>query len=1276
MSMFKLQIVLVPPRALELQTPNVPVNSTPNNSMNWQNNSNARIRFPSFNSKQNNSMMNGNYSNASFMINNEVNRNLRNTRMKLNQMIAYRNYLFQKNCKKFLVFINLQSDLNDLADEILVKFNKIYPAYHEDLNILTIQDINGNDLDPEFHIKDVFNTSNVVKVLIDNDIDWNNFQYFGSKFGSNATHKRRKLNPRANNMSNTTMVTTNSTSLRFTTPMVHEIHRDIDSVMMDDSMDKSMDKSIDRSILPPPSKPQAPQIRISSGLDHSKVLTTAQGQLDTVSKSEIVDPDKSRQHLLPSQPPPIVLAGQSSPKGTLLGTPVMSVITPNKLTASEQKLYSTSNQLTDTVIHHSPTALVSTADLPPPLKTPRSDNDSISKTNNITNILPFEESDNIKISTKKANNDHNQSIIEDYKESTIPISKFERPSALSKAMRASLQRQQSTIANDRGSPVKNGPLSDDMADNVHLAELPTQNNLINNHIPRPVGNTSKTKSILEKIMEQQSNTNSTFNEISGKKQQKKVKEVKKRQIINHNNYTPNKNVEKATENQITQSISSFDVTKPFGTSFTVTQDKLTTQPSSLENHTEIKQKEINTTVSQNKNKPVSKYSTVPMKSNVPISDTSKTSPSHTVIIKMITEKGASENSPEPQFNKLSNKQLKGDNLVNKIHETASNVTQTKENLNHDATRQSNIAIHSSDITFSDIADKWPKSNSPLNIKISKILDIQTGNTTNELLNKKVTSSSQSFVPINRVLSTDIPNITASQSLPKPHINNDQEEDANTSIINTSFQKSDLIKMFENDNLDNLPWLSKSRHSTAQRVIGKARSKPYLTVLNKDIDNSKPDPRNILPSRTPRNAAQKASMKMSGNYSMFQESGLPINENNFNGSEEFGSYSESGGEFESSSSSGIMTDVSSDEEDIATLAKAAPNVPVTKPVLKESIVSHSLTNSEDESSAKAINNNITEAITNKGNYSNETAQPPIQLTKPVGKGTAPSNTDHLLDTDLSDLEASINMDTMGSNPVNEVATSSKVIGKIVTSSKSKQAPPTEAREVTPHLSNTTTSSQFAEGRTPETIILSDEDSEKNTSSINKKSTFKPSKSEKNHKQSKPKRFLSVRDRKTAAFMEYLNHPKVGDDLLLDIQSTDSAEDEPLSSSSDSEISIKEIKTVSTPLDLSRNGSDLYDADLASATNKSRSPSSMLHSIQPKSASNNGRNGLEAVTNTSSGVASMIQRINNSSTSDVQGPMSIAIAPSSDAISDHEIDNDIPETSSDYESSGVELDDQTF
>ena len=81
----------------------------------------------------------------------------------------------------------------------------------------------------------------------------------------------------------------------------------------------------------------------------------------------------------------------------------------------------------------------------------------------------------------------------------------------------------------------------------------------------------------------------------------------------------------------------------------------------------------------------------------------------------------------------------------------------------------------------------------------------------------------------------------------------RNEPDNKSHSNTSIHKTDFLKLMEGGSTDFPPWFG--QHGS--------KGKPYTTVLHKDIDNSKPDPRNIIPRDTPRSAAKKAAQLLSG-----------------------------------------------------------------------------------------------------------------------------------------------------------------------------------------------------------------------------------------------------------------------------------------------------------------------------------------------------------------------------------------------------------------------------
>lgn len=315
--MYKIQVVLVPPSVRDNFVP-IGFTSTLEDSSHLLNTT-------------------GNQNNVPNTLENSI-QNWNNT----NNSLILSNYFTQPRLKRFLLFTNPSNTLLDLADEILIKCEKIYPNLANDIEILTLQDSNSCDLDPDFIVKDVFNIDNTVRVILKNEInlDSNTTQHV-SLYG-NA--KRRKLNnfesqsvqqqqqqqqqqiysvssgtlKVAKKRSNGNSKTITNPNLRISTPLANQIFPSQTSNNSDDE-----DNFADRSFLPPPTQPQSPPIRISSGIENSKRMKYSAME-DTVSRSETVDPDKSKQQRL------------------LSGTPFRTDLTPNRVTLTGQRVVSES----------------------------------------------------------------------------------------------------------------------------------------------------------------------------------------------------------------------------------------------------------------------------------------------------------------------------------------------------------------------------------------------------------------------------------------------------------------------------------------------------------------------------------------------------------------------------------------------------------------------------------------------------------------------------------------------------------------------------------------------------------------------------------------------------------------------------------------------------------------------------------------------------------------------------------------------------------------------
>lgn len=317
--MYKVQVVLVPPSVRDNFVP-VGFTSTLEDSSQLMTNGATQANLPN---GLENSIQNWNSTNNSMMLS---------------------SYFTQPRLKRFLMFTNPSNTLLDLADEILTKCEKMYPNVANDIEILSLQDSNSCDLDPDFVVKDVFNMDNTVRVILKDEINLDADVTQPVSLYGNA--KRRKLNNGEQQQapiiqqqvstnqqqtqntgtlkvakkrnSNTTARSTTNPNLRISTPLANQIFPSQASNNSDDE-----DDIAERSFLPPPTHPQSPPIRISSGIETSKRIKYSTAE-DTVSRSETVDPDKSRQQRM------------------LSGTPLRTDMTPNRVTLTGQRVVSES----------------------------------------------------------------------------------------------------------------------------------------------------------------------------------------------------------------------------------------------------------------------------------------------------------------------------------------------------------------------------------------------------------------------------------------------------------------------------------------------------------------------------------------------------------------------------------------------------------------------------------------------------------------------------------------------------------------------------------------------------------------------------------------------------------------------------------------------------------------------------------------------------------------------------------------------------------------------
>lgn len=382
-------------------------------------------------------------------------------------------HITRPKLKKFLIFTKPTNTLYQLSQEILDKCNKIYPNLSTELEIDTLQDVDECDLDPDFVVKDVFNVYNTVRVILRNDVD---LESNPDRQESLYSSKRRKLN-NGNSQQNTSTGATldqpvtvakrrpqalKNTALRISTPLAHQIYpppsqRNPKQVNSDYEEDEYGDDEIgDKSILPPPTVPQSPPIRISSSIAQKRLKIN--GSEDTVSKSETVDPSKAKQQRLPS------------------GTPMkpMNVIeTPNRpgfLAMPQQAQHLLRINSTPVVTNKRITSGMLRIPEPRISEMERTMHEGLSSP--AAGLLP-PKSAKIPMKKQYIPDEHDSSSSEgeftEDKESVPVRINSKAPLPVSVQSRAP-----SSIADDNGSPTKKSPLDATKRMNVKVADLPPQ----------------------------------------------------------------------------------------------------------------------------------------------------------------------------------------------------------------------------------------------------------------------------------------------------------------------------------------------------------------------------------------------------------------------------------------------------------------------------------------------------------------------------------------------------------------------------------------------------------------------------------------------------------------------------------------------------------------------------------------------------------------------------------------------------------------------------------
>ncbi|SCV04246.1 LAMI_0H14576g1_1 [Lachancea mirantina] len=366
------------------------------------------------------------------------------------------NYMGSVKTRKFLHFTKPSHTLLALSQEIIDKCQKIYPNLERPVEIDTLQDANECDLDPDFLVKDVFNVDNTVRAVLRTEMEFTTSEPETAYSVSNKKRKLSRPSSGSQPYSNVLRIAKkrphalrNGTSMRVSTPLANQIYPPRNEQINSDYEDEEVG---DRSVLPPP-QPQSPPIRISSGFEIGKKIASNE---NTVSRSETVDPDKSRQHRLLSGTPmrspraleetpngPITIPGQKvmlepASANKNMATPVATNkrITSGMLRIPEPKISEIEEELRQGPASPS-------AELP-------------AKPNRIPMKKPYGASE---INASEESSDAEQ----EFRVPEIPSGLHEINGA-----RSSYAARQTSIADNNGSPMKDGKKLGD----VNLAQLP------------------------------------------------------------------------------------------------------------------------------------------------------------------------------------------------------------------------------------------------------------------------------------------------------------------------------------------------------------------------------------------------------------------------------------------------------------------------------------------------------------------------------------------------------------------------------------------------------------------------------------------------------------------------------------------------------------------------------------------------------------------------------------------------------------------------------------
>ena len=831
--MIRLQVLLVSPSSLD-----VPVQ--PRSYLPLANFSQYRLNVPRITLND----LNPNSSELSFQTSVAANRIFGGELQQQRQYI-----LNSENVRKFLHFTKVNGTLQDLFDEIMSKIAKMYPSVQDQVEIDTLQDTSGCDLDPDFIVGDIFNFDNVVRVILKKDIDWSEVgpvsKYEGLKrrkldTGIERTPGQTMRNTRFNEQNSTNScfdpnfnfqrrksLPAKRSSLRMSTTLSNQIYPDQSKNADANSLDAN-----DRLFLPPPSQPQSPSIRISSGIESSKRIVNP-AESDIVSNSELVDPDKSRQQLFMDTSP----HNNSSGMPILTGQRVTSTSGTNHLSFFQDTGADVSRQPLQTPVVNSGTLRLPEAKLSRTRRQSTGDTEnsprssvpkkveiaSMKKTpqGNITGDLVLDGVNGNQVRSPTTQNSSDPGAKSPVTVRNGNVDKIKESPRV-------IHRPLGSIADNNGSPIYNGVENE--GHQMHLAELP--------ELKKPLSNARRGSTTIESTIRasisQQKRERQSVTQLVGSSEG--LEATNRRPLQDEKNILEIKG--KDTEEP--------DARKDQATLKGKNAALGTKGLSEAGRHTAPVETKAS---APDRSPPNSKVNVTTTKSRLP--DPSSLSP-RTISPHVgnallspgnvqssqdgLTPKGDEHStaSIETEGGELSEK-----NLPEKAESSSSKDNVTRLSISAAQEIRKSPAAKVSQFTKSE---KNPLS--PIQIATSAV-----SVTKDEAVNEG--KASIQLKPTEKNFNSPSAEIKTGTQVTKGVFARDMP---------SQIKKGELIDMLEDGDLNIPSWLLDDEDSS-HRSRHSPKKKPYTTVRYKDIDNSKPDPRNILPERTKRSTAKRAVRKM-------------------------------------------------------------------------------------------------------------------------------------------------------------------------------------------------------------------------------------------------------------------------------------------------------------------------------------------------------------------------------------------------------------------------------